>query len=95
MVMLNPALVTMSRTIFNHIKSDLETDVRSALAGVETDPAKLRYAQELHKVSVHVYVCANTPAVRCFDAGRGSVLEVTQLDLHRWKNVQGTKAGQM
>jgi len=49
-VMLNPAMVTMSRTIFNHIKSELETDVRAALAGRETDPAKLRYAQELHKV---------------------------------------------
>jgi hypothetical protein len=61
-VMLNPALVTMSRTIFNHVKSELETDVRSALTGHETDPAKIRYAQELHKVSVHVYVYAYTAA---------------------------------
>jgi len=56
-VMLNPAMVTMSRTIFNHIKSELETDVRAALAGRETDPAKLRYAQELHKANL-----ASTPA---------------------------------
>jgi hypothetical protein len=56
-VLLNPALVTMSRTIFNAIKTQLETDVRAALTGKTTDPAKVAMAQQLHQANL-----ASTPA---------------------------------
>uniref|UniRef100_A0A7S0RXK4 Sialyltransferase n=1 Tax=Pyramimonas obovata TaxID=1411642 RepID=A0A7S0RXK4_9CHLO len=47
-VLLNPAMVTLSRSVFNSIKGDLEQEVRAALQGKVTDPAKVAKAKQMH-----------------------------------------------